>query len=68
MKDKYIILYKMYNQYWKPYFFNHCYDYEYAKQLYDKCCETYPNGQWCLLKIEDLYIKDEEFIYMEENI
>lgn len=67
MKNKYIILYKMYNKYWKPYFFNHCFDYGYAKKLYDKSCKIYPNGQWILLQLKDLHITDEQFIYIKED-
>ena len=69
MKGKYIILLKFYDSYWKPYFETngriHCYDYEYAKDLYDKLCKNFKTSQWLLVKLEDVYSKPEEFCYIE---
>lgn len=70
LKDKYTIFLKFYNTTWKPYFYNedaiHCFDYEYAKNLYDKLCKNFSQSQWMLIKIENIYSKD-NFIWIKEE-
>ena len=79
IKDKWVILLKYYNHYWKPYFKDvgwtntnpskfHCFDYEYAKNLYDKLCKNFYTSQWLLVKLEELYNASlDEFKYVKEE-
>ena len=71
MEGKYIILLKFNNLYWKPYFDIggkiHCFDYEYAKEIYDKLCKNYKSSKWLLMKIENANTENEEFCFMEEE-
>lgn len=64
-KGKYIILLKFYGKQWKPYFSNHYFDYDYAKNLYDKLCKNYSGSEWALVKLEECNCKEDEFVYME---
>lgn len=79
LKDKYIILLKYYNKNWKPYFKDtgwtetnpskfHCFDYDYAKNLYDKLCKNFSTSQWMLVKLEELHNAPlDEFKYIKED-
>jgi len=70
LKDKYTIFLKFYNTTWKPYFHNaneiHCFDYDYAKNLYEKLCKNFNLSQWMLVKVENMYSED-DFIWIKEN-
>lgn len=79
IKNKWIILLKFNNTYWKPYFKDtgwtninpskfHCFDYDYAKKLYDKLCKNFKTSKWMLAKLEELYNAPlEEFKYVKED-
>lgn len=70
LKDKWTIFLKYYNCNWKPYFHSgnkiHCFDYDYAKKLYDNVCENFNTSQWMLIKIDNMYSRY-EFMYIKED-
>ena len=71
LKNKWTIFLKFYNTQWKPYFHGtdtiHCYDYEVAKDLYDKLCKNFSNSQWMLVKLEHLHSAPfDKFEYIKE--
>lgn len=66
MKGKYIIMLKFHHRIWKPYFSNHCFDYDYAKQLYDKLCKNFNSSEWMLINIDNIHSKD-KFEYIKED-
>lgn len=69
-KDKYVIFLKFYNTTWKPYFtdnnFIHCYDYEYAQDLFNKLCKNFKSSEWLLVKIENIY-SQYKFKYIKKD-